>query len=105
VNGYQRVRDTLVMSESGKEYTGHPHLDFLDTSWKVVFSNTSDVKATRLETPISTMVVARPGEKKDLPGIWAIKVRQHEAEYSRHPHIDIFSADGSLSNDTNRRLS
>jgi hypothetical protein len=104
VNGYQRVQDTLVMSESGNEYTGHPHLDFLDTSWKVEFSNTSDVKATRLETPISTLVVARPGEK-NLSGIWAIKVRQHEAEYSRHPHIVIFSADGSLSNDTDRRLS
>jgi hypothetical protein len=105
VNGYQRVRDTLVLSESGDEYTGHPQLDFLDTSWKVVFSTKSDVKATRLETPISAMADARPGEKKDLVGIWAIRVRQHEAEYSAHPHIDIFSADGSLSNDTDRRLS
>ena len=105
VNGYQRVRDTLVLSEPGGEYTGHPQLDFLDTSWKVVFSTTSDVKATRLETPISAIVVARPGEKKDLVGIWAIRVKQHAAEYSVHPHIDIFSADGSLSNDTDRRLS
>jgi len=105
VNGYQRVRDTLVLSESGDEYTGHPQLDFLDTSWKVVFSTTSDVKATRLETPISAMVVARPGEKKDLAGIWAVKTRQHDAEYSAHPHIDIFNADGSLSNDTDWRLS
>jgi len=51
------------------------------------------------------MVVARPGEKKDLAGIWAVKTRQHDAEYSAHPHIDIFNADGSLSNDTDWRLS
>src|SRR6201981_1258896 len=27
--GFQRVRDTLVLSESGDEYTGHAQVDFL----------------------------------------------------------------------------
>jgi len=28
--GFQRVQDTLVLSESGDEYTGHAQVDFLD---------------------------------------------------------------------------
>jgi len=103
VNGYQRVLDTLVLSESGNEYTGHAQVDFLDANWNVVFSTTSDVKATRLETPISAMLVARPGEKKDLVGIWAVKIMPHGVE-RRVPHIDAFNADGSFSYDTDRRL-
>ena len=49
--GFQRAQDTLVLSESGDEYTGHAQVDFLDASWNVVFSTTSEVKGTRLETP------------------------------------------------------
>ena len=64
VNGYQRVQDTLVLSESGDEYTGHAQVDFLDANWKVVFSTTSDVKGTRLETPNPAMLVAQAAEKK-----------------------------------------
>jgi hypothetical protein len=103
VNGYQRVLDTLVLSESGNDYTGHAQVDFLDANWNVVFSTTTDVKATRLETPISAMLVARPGEKKNLVGIWSVKIMPHGVE-RRVPHIDAFNADGSFSYDTDRRL-
>src|SRR5260370_1058453 len=48
VNGFQRVQDTLVLAESGDEYTGRAQVDFLDANWNVVFSTTSDVKGTRL---------------------------------------------------------
>ena len=51
VNGYQRVQATLVLSESGDEYTGHARMDFLDANWNVVFNVTSDAQGTRLETP------------------------------------------------------
>ena len=46
VNGFQRVQDTLVLAESGDEYTGRAQVDFLDANWNVVFSTTSDVKGT-----------------------------------------------------------
>ena len=56
VNGFQRVQDTLVLSESGNEYTGHASVDFLDADWNVVFSTIRDVKGTRLETPSPSML-------------------------------------------------
>ena len=52
--GFQRVQDTLILSESGDEYTGHAQVDFLDADWNVVFSTTSEEKGTRLETPASS---------------------------------------------------
>jgi hypothetical protein len=77
VNGYQRVQDTLVLSEAGDEFTGHAQVDFLDASWNVVFSTTSDVKGTRLETPILVAPVAQQGEKQ-LAGVWEDKVSTAE---------------------------
>ena len=71
VNGFQRVQDTLVMTESGDEYTGRAQVDFLDANWNVVFSTTSDVKGTRLETPIPATLAAQPAERK---GVWKIKI-------------------------------
>src|SRR5262249_12422472 len=53
--GFQRVQETLVLSESGDEYTGHAQVDFLDADWNVVFSTTSEEKGTRLESPASSM--------------------------------------------------
>ena len=72
--GFQRVQDTLVLSESGDEYTGHAQVDFLDADWNVVFSTTSEEKGTRLETPISSMPVGEPTGKKPLVGVWEVKV-------------------------------
>jgi hypothetical protein len=71
-NGYQRVQETLAMSESGDEYTGHAQVDFLDANWNVVFSTTSEIKGTRLETPATLM--AQQAEKKQLVGVWEVKV-------------------------------
>jgi hypothetical protein len=69
VNGYQRVQDTLVLSEAGKEFSGNAQVDFLDASWNVVFSTTSEVKGTRLETPILATPAA-PQQEKQLAGVW-----------------------------------
>ena len=74
VNGFQRVQDTLALSESGNECTGHALVDFLDADWNVVFSTTRDVKGTRLETPASSMPVGEPAGKKGLVGVWEVKV-------------------------------
>ena len=71
-NAYQRVQETLVLSESGDQYTGHAQVDFLDVNWNVVFSTASDVKGTRLETP--AMPIAQPAEKNRLVGVWEVKV-------------------------------
>jgi hypothetical protein len=50
-DGYQRVRSTMILSESGNEFTAHEtHVDFLDTNWNVVFSSTDEVTGKRLET-------------------------------------------------------
>jgi hypothetical protein len=72
VNGFQRVQDNLVLSESGDEYTGHAQVDFLDANWNVLFSTTSDVRGKRLETP--TAVLPQPAEKKELMGVWEGKM-------------------------------
>ena len=46
-------------------------MDFLDTNWNVVLSTTSDVKGTRLETPIPATLAAEPAERK---GVWEGKI-------------------------------
>ena len=52
VNGYQRVRSTMILSDSGNEFTADKvQVDFLDTNWKVVLSDIDEVTGTRLETP------------------------------------------------------
>jgi hypothetical protein len=51
-NGYERIHSTMVLSESGNEFTAHEaHVDFLDVNWKVVFSSTDEVTGKRLEAP------------------------------------------------------
>jgi hypothetical protein len=67
VNGFQRVQAILTLSESSNEYTGHAEADFLDANRNVVFSTTSDLKGTRLETPNPAIAVAPPAERK---GVW-----------------------------------
>jgi hypothetical protein len=52
VNGYMRVRSTMILSESGNEFTAREsQVDFLDPNWKVLDSDNDEVKGTRLETP------------------------------------------------------
>jgi hypothetical protein len=52
VNGYLRVRSTMILSDSGNEFTTREcQVEFLDTNWKVVDSDNDEVKGTRLETP------------------------------------------------------
>jgi hypothetical protein len=91
-NGYQRVQETLAMSEPGDEYTGHAQVDFLDANWNVVFSTTSDVKGTRLETPAKLMV--QPAEKKQLVGVWEVKVSP--VGQSPELRLAMYGDDGSV---------
>jgi hypothetical protein len=93
-NGYQRVQETLVLSESGDEYTGRAQVDFLDANWNVVFSTTSDVKGIRLETP--AMLIAQPAEKKPLVGVWEVKVSPVGQSQSPELSLAMYSADGSF---------
>ena len=52
VNGYLRVHSTMILSDSGNEFTTREcQVEFLDTNWKVVDSDNDEVKGTRLETP------------------------------------------------------
>jgi hypothetical protein len=76
VNGYQRVEDTLVLSETGEEFTGHAQVDFLDSSWSVVFSTTSDVKGTRLETPIPTTLLRADHETGWYPSLVSVSAQR-----------------------------
>ena len=45
------MQSNLTLSESGDEFTGRSKWDLLDANWTVVFRGTSDLTATRLETP------------------------------------------------------
>ena len=91
-NGYERVEETLAISEPGDEYTGHAQVDFLDANWNVVFSTTSDVAGTRLETPATLM--AKPAEKKQLAGVWEVKV----SPVGQSPELSLamYGDDGSV---------
>jgi hypothetical protein len=94
--GFQRVQDTLVLSESGDEYTGHAQVDFLDADWNVVFSTTSEEKGTRLETPVSSMPVGELAGKKPLVGVWELKVSSIAQSQSPLLSLAMYSGDGSF---------
>jgi hypothetical protein len=100
---YQRVQETLAMSEPGDEYTGHAQVDFLDVNWNVVFSTTSDVKGTKLETPISAMLVGQAAEKNQLEGVWAAKNKSSGVEHTLLD-IDIVTADGSWTGSSDKTI-
>jgi hypothetical protein len=52
VNGYLEARSTLILSESGNEFTTRDCIvDFMDADRKVLDSDNDQVKGTRLETP------------------------------------------------------
>ena len=52
VNGYMQVQGTLILSESGNEFTTRDcKVDFMDADRKVLDSDNDQVKGTRLETP------------------------------------------------------
>ena len=52
VNGYMRVRSSMILSESGDEFTAREcQVEFLDANWKVVDSDNDEVEGKRLETP------------------------------------------------------
>ena len=95
VNGFQRVRDTLVLSESGDEYTGHADMDFFDANWNVVFSTARDVKGRRLEIPAA--LAAQSAERK---GVWEVKVLRLGMSTPPGLGLNLFGEDGSLSFET-----
>ena len=101
VTGFRRVQDTLVLMESGDEYTGRAQVDFLDANWNVVFGTTTDVKGTRLETPIPATVAAQPVERK---GVWEVKAGRG-AGISGPPRLGLILSreDGTWSEDTGWR--
>ena len=94
VNGFQQTEDTLVLSESGNEYAGHARTDFLDANWNVVFSTTSEVKATRLATPNPAMLVGEPAAKERLVGVW--EVNASPIGQSPLLSLAVFAGDGSF---------
>ena len=51
ISGFHRIQASIVLSESGDEFTAKTQADFFDANWKTVISNTGEVKATRLKTP------------------------------------------------------
>jgi hypothetical protein len=51
ISGFHRIQSTIVLSESGDEYTAHTQADFFDANWKTLLTNTGEAKGTRLQTP------------------------------------------------------
>ena len=51
ISGFHRIQSTIVLAESGEEYTAHTQADFFDANWKTLLTNTGEVKGTRLQTP------------------------------------------------------
>jgi len=92
VTGFQRVQDTFTLSESSDEYTGHSKADFLDANREVVFTTSSDVKGTRLETPKLALPVALPDERK---GVWEMKAVLPGSSLQFMPGLTLVAEDGS----------
>ena len=95
-NGFQRVKDTLFLSESGDEYAGHAQVDFLDENWNVMFSTISDVKGTRLETPIAAMLRGQAAAKEQLMGVWELKMSPVGQSQSPLLSLATYGGDGSF---------
>jgi hypothetical protein len=51
ISGFHRIQASIVLSESGDEFTAKTQADFFDTNWETLFTNTGEVKGTRLKTP------------------------------------------------------
>jgi hypothetical protein len=96
VNGFQRIQDTLVLSESGDEFAGHAQVDFLDADWNMVFSTTSEEKGTRLQTPVSPRLVEEPAGEKPLVGVWEVKVSPIGQAQSPLLSLAMYAGDGSF---------
>ena len=94
VTGFQRIQKNSNLSESGDEYIGHARMDFLDANWNVVFSTTSEVKGTRLETPNPALPVGESAAKKPLVGVWEVKVPP--TGQSPVLSLAMFAGDGSF---------
>ena len=77
-------------------------MDFLDANWNVVFSTTIDAMGRRLETPVPAIIEGQAAEKNQLVGVWAFKSLSSGGE-RWVPGIDIFSADGSMIQQNNKR--
>ena len=73
----------------------------MDASGKVVFSTSSDVKGTKLETP--AILTAQPGEEKQLIGVWAGRLKASGSERTLLT-IGSYRADGSYTGSFDKRL-
>jgi len=101
VTGYQRVQETLVLSEAGNEYMGDAQVDYLDARGKTVLNTSSEVKGTRLETP--AMPIAQPAQEKQLMGVWAKKIKTSGNERTVL-NVDTFRADGSFTSSSDKTV-
>jgi hypothetical protein len=101
VTGYQRVQDTLVLSEAGDQYTGHAQVDYLDASGKTVLNTSTEVKGTRLET--LSMPIAQPAQEKQLRGVWAGRNKTSGSERTLLI-IDSYRADGSYTSSSDKTV-
>ena len=51
ISGFHRIQASIVLSESGDEFTAKTQADFFDANWKTLLTNTGEAKGTRLKTP------------------------------------------------------
>jgi hypothetical protein len=49
--GFYHAETTLILSDSGDEYTGESKAEFLDLNWKAVGGREGNITAKRLKTP------------------------------------------------------
>ena len=49
--GFYHAEATLILSDSGDEYTGESKSEFLDLNWKAVGGREGNITAKRLKTP------------------------------------------------------
>jgi hypothetical protein len=73
VRGFQRKKSTILMSESGDEWTANAQVDFLDANGNVVLSDPVEAMGKRLEKPGP---IGSFPEKNRVIGAWKLTMFQ-----------------------------
>jgi hypothetical protein len=93
VSGFQRKKSTMLMSETGNEWTANAQADFLDANGNVVFSDSVEAQGRRLENPGSA---GNFPEKNRVVGAWKLTMFQTGQGLPPLLGLAIYGGDGTF---------
>lgn len=93
VSGFQRNQSTMVLSETGNDWTAQARLDVMDASSKVVFGVAGELTGKRLETPASG---EHPTSESPFVGVRSLTMFQTGQRLPPVSGLAAFNQDGSF---------